>query len=114
MKARILTATVGGIRVAAPLPDGGVQHARIPDVHAQGSRARAIALVQHEIPRLAAVPGAVHAAFGVGAPGSAEGANVDDVGVGGMDGEAADMAGGAEADVAPRAPAIVRAIDAVA
>ncbi len=101
-------------RVAHDLPEAGVEDAGVGRVHGEVRGAGALVHFQDLLPGGAAVGGAIDAALGVGAPHVAQGGDVDEVGVGGVDADAGDLLGGGEAPVRPGAAGVGRAVDAVA
>ncbi len=111
-QAAVLAAAVEGPRLALHLPDGGVEDARVGGVHGQVDGAGAVADVEHLLPARAAVARAEDAALLVGAEDVAEGGDVDHVGIRRVDADAADLAGLAQADVAPAVAGVGRAVDA--
>ena len=78
------------------------------------STAPARSLLKSTLPGAAAVARAEDAALAVGAPGVAEGGDVDEVRVGRVDADAPDVAGVAQADGSPGAAAVGGPVDAVA
>src|SRR5690606_20477642 len=76
----VLAARREEVRAAPGFPDRGVEDARVGRVHRQVDRAGLAALVQHQLPGLAAVFRAVDAALRVVAPDMAERRDVDQIG----------------------------------
>src|SRR5262249_43491736 len=66
------------------------------------------------LPALAAIPGAIDAAFLVGPEDVAQYRGIDQVGVLRMDADAADELAGTEADILPAAASVARFVEAVA
>src|SRR5262249_7613320 len=100
--------------VAAPLPQGHEQGVGVPGVHLHVDDAGVLVGVEDLGRGRAAVGGLEQAALGVGAVEPAEGADVDDVGVGGVNGDAADLESLFEAHVLPGLAAVGGLVDAVA
>ena len=96
------------------LPERGVQHARVVRVQAQVVRAGVLAPEQDVLPGLPAVFGAVDAALSVRTVGMAEGGDVHQVRVSGMNADPRDVARVGQADVRPGLAAIGRAVDTIA
>ena len=74
----------------------------------------AVIEIKDLVPSLAAIAGAKNAAFGVWAVSMAEGGNVNDIGICGVNDECADVASVAEADVGPGLARIGGFVDSVA
>ncbi len=100
--------------VALALPGGDQQRLGVRGVHANVDDAGLVVEVPDSFPGLAAVDGLVQAALLAGAVQPAEGADVDDVGVGGMNDDLADLERLLEAHVAPGLAAVGGLVDAVA
>src|SRR5262249_5678598 len=100
------TAAVIAERGAAALVGRRIQ--RVGAVAVEGDIDHAGVLVDEEDvrPGFAAVGGFVDAALFVGSPEMAEGGDVGGVGIGGMDGDAADVVGIAESQVGPGLAAV--------
>ena len=77
---------------AQPVPRRGVQRGGVAGFHLEVDESSGVVHEQHARPRLAAVGGLVDAALVVRAPEVAEGGDVDGVGAGGVDHDAADGA----------------------
>ena len=99
---------------APVVPQCGEELVRVGGVHHQLGAAAALVGVEDALPGLAAVGGPEDAALGVLAPLLALGGDVGDVGVGGMQDDAADALGLVEPQVMPGAAGVERAVDAVA
>ena len=107
------TAALQAPRRSTRLPGGGVEHARVARIHAEIHRARAVVHEEHALPRGPAVARAEHAALVIGAEGVAERRHVGDLGIAGIDANAANLPRIAQPHVLPGPAAVVRAIDAV-
>src|SRR6185436_21138007 len=90
--------------VPVDLPRRGVEDARIRAVEREIDRAGPLAPEEHAVPIAPAVPGAVHAPFGVRAEGVAQRRDVHEIGVLRMHLDPADVTGVAEAYVGPAPP----------
>ena len=82
-------------------PQGCVQNTRVVGVDAQVDGAGFVAAEEDAFPILAAVPGTKHAALFVRPKGVAQGGNVDQVGVVGVDADAGNVAGVLQPQVDP-------------
>src|SRR5262249_23620316 len=83
------------------LPEARVQDARVPWGHGKVDSACVRASMGDKLPARATILRAVDAALVIGAVGMAEGRDIDEIGVGGMDTDAADVAGGLKTAVGP-------------
>src|SRR5690242_7430180 len=113
-KAGIGAAAHERVGVALHLPDAGVENVRVVRVEGEVGGAGTLALVEHLLPARAAIARAEDAALGVGPPGVAEGGDVGDIRILGMDDDVANVACVGKAGVAPGSPAIAGLIDAIA
>ena len=102
------------IRPADRLPERREQDARVLGVDAHIDRARGIAPREHLLPGGPAVAGAEQTALGIWPVGVTERRDVDGIRIVRVDPHLADLPGVGEAEVAPAASAIGRAIDPVA
>ena len=109
----VLTAATGGMGIALPLPDGGVEHAGVGRVHRDIVRTGAVAFEEDVLPRGPAVTRAIHAPVGVRSPRMTERRDVGGVGIVGMHEDITDMARGGKADICPGASAVSGLIHAV-
>src|SRR6516165_10628300 len=120
-------ATVGGTEEAASrptardvpeiparLPEGGKQDARIARIHRQIDRTGIGVAIEHLAPGLAAVARTEDPAFLACTEHIAEYRDIDEIGVVGMDLDAANESGFTEAQMAPGAAGISRFVNAVA
>jgi hypothetical protein len=96
------------------LPKRGVEDARVRLVQGEVDRAGAIADEEDLPPGDAAILALVDAALRVRPEGVAEGGDPDDIRIGGMDADLADLARLAQPDMGPGAAGVGRAVDAVA
>src|SRR5262245_35518096 len=99
--AAVLAAGGHEIRPARGLPAVGVEDARVGRVHREVIDAGPVALEEDALPGLPAVGRAVETAVWVLAPDVAEGGRVDEVRVGGVDDDRADVLGLGQPHVAP-------------
>src|SRR5581483_8141692 len=95
------TAAVEPPGCAHRLPHGGVENVRVGGIERDIDGAGLVVHIDDLLPGLAAVGGAEEAAFGVRAPGVAEGRDEDDVGIARVHDDAGDVARVVEADVRP-------------
>ena len=102
------------VRTSHGFPDRRIEVPRIVRVHRDVDRARALAPIQHALPRLPAIARAEHAALGVGPMRVPERRDVHGVGILGMDAELPDVARALEPEVRPGLARVGRAIHAVA
>src|SRR5439155_6308791 len=109
-----LLAEVGVVLVAAALVGGDQDRVRVGRVHHHVDDAGLVVLVPDLLPVLAAVGGLVDAALLVGTVAASQGADVDNVGVLGVNEDLADLKRLLEAHVLPGAAAVGRFVDAVA
>jgi len=93
---------------AHKLPQAGKQHARIARHHHEVGGAGRVVHEQHLLPRLAAVRGAEYAALRIRRPDVTERGHEHDIGVGGVDHDAADLADVPEAHGLPGLAAVGR------
>src|SRR5262249_32402607 len=100
--------------VAAPLPGGDEQRLGVVGVHAPLEDARLVVHAQDLLPRLAAVRRLVEAAILIVAVQPAQGADIDDVGVLGVDEDLADLERLLESHVLPGLAAVGGLVHAVA
>jgi hypothetical protein len=100
--------------VPARLPEGSKKDAGVVRIHAQIGGTCIRVAIQHLAPGLAAVARAEDPAFLVRAKGIAECRDVDEIGVPGMDLDAADEPGLTEPQMTPGAAGIRRFVDTVA
>ena len=100
--------------IALDLPEGGEHYPGVVGVEGKVCSAGGVVLVKDMVPGLPTVGGAEDAALGVGAPGVAQGGDVDQVGVLGVDTDPGDVPGVLQADIRPRAAGVGGAVDAVA
>ena len=114
MDARARAAVDQGPDVAPALVAGGVEHVRVAGVLHQVHDARVLVDLQHQFPVGAAVDGLVHAALAARSPQRAHGRHVDDLRVGGVDHDAADVHGALQPHVLPALAPVEGAVDAVA
>ncbi len=127
LEARPRLAAVGRLEDAAAGPAAvhaagrapALIHRRVQDlavgrVHHDVVGAGVVVALQHLLPGLAAVERPVHAALAAGAPQAAGGRHEHDVVVARVDGDAVDVAGGAETHVGVGLAAVGRLVDAVA
>ena len=101
-------------RVPAALMRHGEQHVGIVRIDRDVADAGVLADLEDLRPGVAAVGGLVEAAIAAGRPQRAIGRDEHDVRIARIDDDAADVLGGLEPEVPPRAAGIVAAIDAVA
>jgi hypothetical protein len=99
---------------AIDVPYGGEEDAGIVGVDDEVDGSRVVVAVEDFVPGGAAILGAEHAAVGIPAVGMAEGGDVDDIGIGGMDADARDSLRVGEANVLPGAAGVGGFIDAIA
>src|SRR6516162_4950520 len=100
--------------VPAGLPEGRKQHTRIARIHRQIDGARVGVSIQHFAPGPSAVARSEDPALIVGAEYVAKCGDIDEIGVQGMDADAADEPGSTEAQMAPGPAGIRRFVNAVA
>src|SRR6516162_1921743 len=100
--------------VPAGLPEGRKQHTRIARIHRQIDGARIGLSIQHFAPGFATVARSEDPALIVGAEYVAKCGDIDEIGVQGMDADAADEPGFTEAQMAPGPAGIRRFVNAVA
>jgi hypothetical protein len=96
------------------LPDGGVENVGIGGVDDEVAGTGDVGLEEDFGPGLATVFGAKDTALGVGAGHVADGRDVDQVGIFGIDADAADLLRGFEADVRPGLAGVGGLVHAVA
>ena len=101
-------------RLPARLPERGIDDLRVVRIEGHVDRAGLLVLIEDPGPGLAAIGGAVHAAFGVWTEGMPEGCHQHDVRVGRVDDQRANLAAVLEPDIAPGLAAVDRLVDAVA
>ena len=101
-------------RLAPDLPHGGEHRAGVVRVDGEIDRAGVLALEQHAVPGLAAVPRPVDSPLVVRPEDVAQCRHVDEVGVVRMHADAADVPRVAEPQVTPGLAAVGRPVDAVA
>ncbi len=101
-------------RHAAGLPKGGVDDPRIVRVEGDIDGARVLVPIKDILPGGATVQRAEDAAGRVGPKGVSENRRVDQVRVGGVDPQLADLAAVAQPDVGPALPCVGGLVDAVA
>ena len=105
------SAAGAAIRVNLQLPRPREQVARVDGVESDVGAPRVLVHEEHVLPALAAVHGAEDAAFGLRPVGVAERADVDDVGIGRMDGEPGNASGLFEPHERPGHPAVGGLVD---
>ncbi len=113
-EARAGAAAAQLVGASARLPEGSVDDPGVGRVEREIDRTGVLTPGEDEVPGLATVRGAVDAALGVGAVGVAESSDVDEIRVGGVDADLADVAGALQPEVAPGAAGVGGAVDAVA
>jgi hypothetical protein len=98
----------------ARLPEGCEKNRGVLGVERQIDRARVLVPKENPLPGPAAVPGSIHPSLRIGAVRVAEGRDVDQVGVAGVNQDAADLPAVFEADPLPARPAVIGPVHPVA
>ena len=99
---------------AIDVPDGGEKDVGVVRVQDQIDGARMVVAVEDFLPGGATVFGAEHAALGIAPVGMAQGGDIDDIGVGGMNADARNGLRVGEAGVFPGAAGVGGLVDAIA
>ena len=89
-------------------------HSGLPGCNSRSAAPAVSEMMEDQLPGLAAVGGAIDAALRVGGEGIAQGGDVDDVGIRGMDADGGDLADVAQADEGPGLAGVGGLVDAAA